>query len=478
MSQFEVDKAGLAKIARRRGLSFIISELWQNCVDTNAKNISISLLRIPGRRQAEIIVSDDDPNGFANLASSYTLFAESEKIRDPEKRGRFNLGEKLVIAVCEEAQISSTTGTVCFDSEGRRHSNRKRPAGSEFRGTIKMTREEYDECCNALWMLIPPEGVSTTVKTDDISGELIHRRPLHVFETTLPTEIADEEGILRPTRRKTLVKVYESKETETAHLYELGIPVVEVDGEWHIEVFQKVPLNTERDNVTPSYLRQVRVAVLNEMHPKLTKDSVTSAWVREAASSPDCSDEAIREVIKLRFDKPVSFDPSDQEANRIAAAEGYSVIYGASMTKGEWENVRRAKVILPAGQVTPSKPTSTVPYVKIPECELTAGMKQVRKFVEEIGWVALKINVAVSFSKTQGVREAATWCNNSLDFNAVNLGIKWFDDGITAQVIDLVIHEFGHYYCGNHLDEKYYKALSKLGGKFTEIALANPKLFR
>ena len=83
------------------------------------------------------------------------------------------------------------------------------------------------------------------------------------FEETLPTVIADEEGVLRKTNRKTQVRVYEPLPGETAMLYEMGIPVVDTGDRFHIDVGQKVPLNMDRDNVTPAYLRAIRVAVLN-----------------------------------------------------------------------------------------------------------------------------------------------------------------------------------------------------------------------
>ena len=75
------------------------------------------------------------------------------------------------------------------------------------------------------------------------------------FETVLPTVLADDEGVLRKTTRKTLVSVYEPLDSETPTLYEMGIPVVETGDRYHVDIGQKVPLNMDRDNVTPAYLR-------------------------------------------------------------------------------------------------------------------------------------------------------------------------------------------------------------------------------
>jgi hypothetical protein len=206
-------------------------------------------------------VEDDDPEGFKNLSHAYTLFAESEKKSDPTKRGFLNLGEKLVIAACEESEVASTTGTVIFDKDGRRQTRSKRERGSQFSGLVRMTRAEYEETVTKVRTLIPPEKIKTT-----FNGEVLaYRAPLKVFSAQLPTVIADEEGFMRPTRRKTEVSVYAPRTGESPTLYEMGIPVVETNDKWHVNISQKVPLNMDRDNVTPAFLREVRTLVLNEM---------------------------------------------------------------------------------------------------------------------------------------------------------------------------------------------------------------------
>lgn len=125
MQWFDIDKGGLAKLMARRGKAFILYELIQNAWDQRSSIVHVELTKA-GERVAVLPVDDDDPEGFADLRHAWTLFAESGKKADPERRGRFNLGEKLVLAVCEEASISSTSGTVMFDAKGRHRSRRRR----------------------------------------------------------------------------------------------------------------------------------------------------------------------------------------------------------------------------------------------------------------------------------------------------------------------------------------------------------------
>lgn len=116
-----------------------------------------------------------DPQGFADLTHAYTLFAPSSKVRNPEQRGRFNLGEKLVIAVCEEATIITTTGTVRFDGTRLIHTPEWRTAGTLFTGTLRLSAREHAMLHAAVRSLIPPAQVVTTFNGEALAHRLIHR---------------------------------------------------------------------------------------------------------------------------------------------------------------------------------------------------------------------------------------------------------------------------------------------------------------
>jgi len=166
-----------------------------------------------------------------------------------------------------------------------------------------------------------------------INGEEISRRePLHKFEHQLPTEIGDD---LRPSRRVTMVEVYDPG-VDVPMLYELGIPVVETEDKWHINVCQKVPLNIDRDNVTPAYLRQVRVAVFNQMHRHITEEDATTTWVTEASSDKECSPEAAETLrIKRYGERSVASDRSVEP--HVQGLRGDPFSWSHQGSKGEFE---------------------------------------------------------------------------------------------------------------------------------------------
>jgi hypothetical protein len=478
---FDVSREGLGKQAEQHTKGRLIGELVQNALDeAGVTQIVVTLAPVPGRPLANLTVEDDSPEGFKDLSHAYTLFADSYKRGNPEQRGQFNLGEKMVLAVCESASISTTKGTVVFDpAEGRIEQPRqKRERGSIFQGRIKLTREEYAEVADYLRSLLLPENVVVTFNGD----RLLPRKPIRTFEASLETLVADDQGVMRPRVRKAQVGIFEPLPGEVPTLYEMGLPVVETGDRWHTNIGQKVPLNRDRDNVKPAYLQAVRVAVLNAAHDLLTaEEEATAGWVKLAGADPRCSDEAIRHLIRLRFGEKVAApDPSDTEAMKRFVAQSGTIVAGLS--KGEWANVKRAGAVLPAGQICPSaKPYGDDPARKdvtvIPEEKWTDSMRNIAAYARFLADELMGVKLVVSVVHTTN-NFAAAYGSGRLDFNLLRLGHRWFEQGATEDVDILLIHEFGHQYSGDHLSEEYYEGLCKLGAGLKKLALEKPEQLR
>ncbi len=476
MNWFEINKAGLAKILARKGKEFALFELIQNAWDEDGvTEVKVTLKSIPSSPgYALLAVEDDAPNGFDDLAHAYTLFAESKKKGNPEKRGRFNLGEKLVLALAREACISTTTGSVSFSKAGRRRSSERREKGSRVSMEIRMTQAEVAEALAACNRLIGPVGDKTIITT--INGAVLVTSPgLTHFSAALTTEIADPEGNLVRTVRTAPVYVYPATAECPAAIYEMGIPVCEIDGKYIFNVCQKVPLTMDREEVLPSFRKQLAVAALNNMPTMLDTDDANTSWATEAMTSPDVTPEAVQACITQKFGiKRVIYDPSDPEANGIAAAAGFTVVTGGQLSKAAWANVKAVGAILPAGQVTPSpKPYSPdgapLKLVK----EMTPGMIEIETYAKRIAYVIMGANIHVKFAAEVTWPYAATYGPGSLTFNVGRLGKAWFDRKTNQEAIDdLLIHEFGHHYSLNHLSDEYYDALTKIGSKFVQAVRA------
>ena len=470
---FDVDKEGLAKLLERRGKHWVLAEVVQNAWDApGATRVDVYLEPVPGRPLAELTVVDDSPDGFTNLSHAFTLFAESGKKGDPTKRGRFNLGEKLVLAICDSASIASTTGTIVFGPDGREEfPRRKRPAGTTFHAVVRMNRDELQAALASVRSFLPPQGIATTV-----NGErLTVKAPLREFEHTLPTEIADGAGVLRRGLRKTNIRVLAPPEGVPGRLFEMGIPVVETGDAFDVDVGQKVPLSLERDSVTPAYLRELRAAVLSHAADLLASQAASSPWIDDALENRSVSPQAVETVLRARYgDKIVAYDPSDREANDIAVSRGYKVLHGGAFSKEAWTSVRASGFARPAGQVTPSPKPFDPNGAPAEYIEPDENMETFAVFAKALARESMGVEINVAFLKQ--FNAAAAYGNRRLTFNVSNLGRDWFAAPLREDQLDLLIHEFGHQYSGNHLSRDFSDALTKLGAKIALLASKDPGL--
>lgn len=477
--QLKVDAEGMRQKVAHRGLLGILQELASNAFDEEITYCDVSVDLIAGRTY-RIRVEDDSPQGFRNLEESYTLFAPSYKAGLPEKRGRFNLGEKVAIVLCKEARLESTTGTVIFSGNTTTRSGKKRERGTLFEGELVSTAQEVQSAIAALRTVLVPEHVRFTV-----NGQVVEpRKPLVVFECALPTVSADDEGRLFPTKRKTAVSCYEVMPGEEAWLYEMGIPVVKPgekqdDEPFHVNVHQKVPLNMDRDNVTPAYLKLLRREVLNHTASLIPDDKINCTGVINGLAG------AQPEVVTAVLDKlvgPDRFiqDPSDPEAENRLKGRGAVQMPGRMFPKDVWETIREVGAAQPAGVISPSaKPYSDDPNAPVakqwPREKVTEAMERYRAFVELIAKRTLGIAIGDwqwvdsgnNFLMCCGPLARASEASISYHVNVRTLGVSWFEGFALcrADMVDITIHELGHYDGAKHLTDQYYDNLTKIGGK-------------
>jgi hypothetical protein len=474
-----VDRKGLARKFANRPKAFIINELLQNGWDENITRISVIAEMLAGRPVCRIVVEDDCPEGFQDLASVYTLFRDSKKADDPTKRGRFELGEKLVIALAQRLVIRTTKGEIVFEGDERTHYSKKRAAGTVVELEVKMTRAEFDDLCSAVNSLLVPEDIVTM-----FNGKVLEpRKPMHTFETALQTVRVDGEGQLKTTERFTEVNVYEVREGETAHIYEMGLPVVETGDKWHYDIQQKVPVNWERNNVPPSYLKTLRVEVLNAMHDKVSKAEATATWVTQAVEDERVNQSALKDVVVKRFgEKSVVFDPSDSEANKIAMSQGYTVIPGGTLSKGTWENVRRFGAVLPAGQVTPSPKVYDPdghPENVIDPVDWTPDMIRRADFTMGLFNKITGAECRVVIVKEPHVSWTANFGHGRCCLNYGRLGKRWFAlPNRAVDVLDLLVHEFVHHKVHDHLSEEMHKTATLYSAILANLCLDEPAFFK
>jgi len=460
---FEVSKEGLRQLWAGKPKDFIIRELVQNAWDENISKCSFTSEWQNGI--AYLVMEDDSPEGFKDITHAFTLFAPTYKRLVPEKRGRFNVGEKQVLAMCKEAVVSTTKGTIAFSPQGRIHKRLKREKGSIISLTLRMKMNDYEEMLKSVDLYLPPKGIDFRVNDNPV----LYKEPYKVVEVSLPTEVRKEDGMAK-TYRKTKVSIHSAAGSE-AYLYEMGLPVCKIDCLYHVDVQQKIPMSIDRDKVTQSYLRKIFTLVLNETYKLVPEINISDSWIREAMSNKDISDEAVKAVVKSRYgDKVVVANPTDRGSIDEALSHGYKVVYGNELSRPEWKNIRKVGAIRSSSTLFPTGFADDCE-----EVEKDENMIKVEELTKKIAKRCLGIGVNVRFFKWTGAN--AQYGLRSLTFNVKGLGKRFFDPPINNRVIDLILHELAHEK-GHHVEASYQNCLTRMAGELIIIALNEPEFFK
>lgn len=482
MSWFEVSPQGLRKTLSQKDKFFLITETVSNAWDAEGcTRVDITLTKPDEHGFSWLTATDNAPKGFSDISHSYMMYAESEKKDKANKRGRFNAGEKDVIAMSIEAKLTTVTGQILFNGDGTRtEGTEKRTAGSELTAKIPLTLEEYEHVVAQAHRLIPPNNIATYVNGQHVAS----RRAAGVFEDTLPTPLSDREGFVRNVDRPCKVKLHNPLPGEQSYIYEMGIPIVELgDDCWHVDVQQKVPLSRDRDNVNPAYLRKVRAAVLNAMVDKLTPDETELGWVEAAAGAPEAKDGTIKTMLGTRFGNremvlPVKSDPG---ATREAQSQG-AVVLDRALTGDlrkrvkELRNQDGSAFVAPADLKYATNGAGDVSG-EIPMQQWSHSTREFVSFVERVAPALIdqRIRVKVIDNDATNMVGCLKWQSGIM---LVNLALHNTEDW-TAN-FDLFIHEMAHadVHNNDHLSHRFYNTVSEVGAKLAQLAIERPELFK
>ena len=346
--RFAVSTEGLRELHAGREPWTLLKELVQNAWDEFPAATECHVTIAAGAQRGTVDVTvEDNGAGFRNPSDAWTLMGPTAKRLEPTKRGRFNLGEKEIIAVSRAARIETVGTTIIFPKGGGREVKRNRRArGTTIQATMPWRWSEKDDLVDALLRFRPTDCGLT------INGEQVARRePLATFETSLETIVQDAPGEpLRKARRRTQVDVLERRD-ETAWLYELGIPVQPIDIPFDVDVQQKIPMPPNRDTVGGAYLQDICAEVLNATHEQLDGEQAAEAWVRTALEDSRVDAAAVQGVVKARHGDKVAIWSSNPEANVRAIEDGYEVVHPRSMSPAERRHVKELGGVQTAGDL-------------------------------------------------------------------------------------------------------------------------------
>lgn len=467
---FEVDVEGMREFHGSRQGWQLAKELVANSFDEEITFCDFQLTH--NGKVAHLVVEDDGP-GFRNINDAYTILGSTYKRSRPDLRGRFNLGEKELIAVSNSAIVETVGKRIVFAATGERReetSNRKR--GTRIELNLPWSGKKVEQTVTRMKRILPPTGVTYKVNGVAVS----YREPHKEFEATLETVIL-ERGFMRKSIRKTRVHLHKPAFGDRPMLFELGIPVQAVDCAFHIDVRQKIPMNPNRDAVKAQFLKDLYAETLNHTIDEISEDKAAQEWARQAVEDSRTTSEVVRQVMVKRFGEKTVLWSSNTQANEKAIDAGYEIIKPRELSPKERER------FIEAGLKHSSDvfPTDFDKEQKSKPVKPTPAMQAVAEYAKRIAPHLIGREIEVRFYSLFGEAVAATFnrASGTLSFNVASLGYEWFEQGISPETTALVLHELAHQEEDPNISHGpiYKRSLQIVAGKAVMLARDQPKLF-
>ncbi len=467
---FEVDRAGLKELHGALPPERLALELIQNAFDERVTRCEVWIDTQPGGTTLK--VTDDSPDGFADLKNAYTLFASTKKRSDPTKRGRFNFGEKIVLSRARTAQIASTKGCVWFDEKGRHANTIKRASGTEVLITFpRWTNAATASALEFLGRVIPPVGVNTTINGILIPWPKPERSAMVKLATELLT--TTEEGqMMSRTARQTGIDFY-PKRAGKAWLYELGIPVCEIAGTVDVNVHQKVPLSQDRTSVTEAFLQDIYAEIVAAYGNSLDAEAFGREIIQLALADERVTPAVAKHVFTSLYGETAAIQSNDPDADQEAARAGWEVVSGRTFGAAVNNKLRAAGVATTLMQFGRQAGGAAE---DVPESEWTAPQ---RRFVAYVRMLAREVysdrTFRVSLGRWDASPSAMNFGGNHVQFH-VSKCASCFARPVSVGT-SLALHELAHCKGSGH-NGVYDTEFERNVNRHTVLLATRPELYK
>lgn len=342
MGRFDIDSDGLAELegGDTHRLAFEpvanVFDEYRGYVDGRKRPTfcEVTIERSADSPRGILLTVTDDGAGFANERDIWTMFAKTPKRDAVHVAGRFNAGDKQLIATARRAVVKSGMITVLF-IEDNRQVTRHREIDKGFPGTriealMPWSIGDMQTVAIALASAIPPSGLRYSVNGDAV----LRPDERCTVKATLPT-VKLIDGVMRPTTGKTAVHVLP---TLPPTLFELGIPICSLEDigfPFSLDVQQKVPVPMSRNAVSAAYIFRLIGTTIEQAAMDgvslLTEDQQGAPfikgaldWIREP--------EALKSAVQSIYGDNAVRQSSDPLANAQAVASGAALVPGRYFT--------------------------------------------------------------------------------------------------------------------------------------------------
>lgn len=464
--RFQISNQGWSRMNCGRSMGHLIREAISNILDLT--DVTEAKLTI---EDGHVIIEDNGTNGFSDVALISTVFL-TDKEDSATKRGRKGRGLKELIAAATKATVETIGHTIQFE-EGRKEYKNTRTQGTKveiWTDLENWKNEHVKTCIEYLHKIIPPETIKLHINNQEIHKPEYHNKINTCLETVIITD-----GIQKNSYRFSDVKFH--KASGKAWIYEIGIPIQEIPGKYHIDVQQRVPVNDNRDVVETYYKNSLLGCLLNIEVGNLTATEMNDEWV--IIGLPYVSEESKKKYVEKFVGPKAVLKSTNDHCNDVAKQNGYNVVDPTKMAFSVQE-------VIKVNVETVDSIVAKIESTAIEKVEPDSTQKRFANLMKFIAEKVVEHSINVKFFRqpkpsmgkhtiaSYGVKLAREGDLSSLEGNlSYNVHESLvteniFHDPLNVKNIETLCHELGHEWSTNH-EENFIVGLEKATARICHV---------
>lgn len=470
---FEIDNLGWKRMNVGRPPEELVKELIQNILDETFEVANINYYYKNDKFFIE--VEDDIKSGIKDSSLITTVFMTGKE-DSYLKRGRKGRGLKEFLSVCESAIVETVGNTVEFCVDGtRKEYKNNRDCGTKISCVIKedgWTIKAVNKITNFIKKIIINKG------TIYINGKKLQQKNIlyNITKCYLETQII-VDGKQIESDRYTDINIY-AINGKKGWLYEMGIPVVETDIPYDIDIQQRIPLNDNRNEVGVKYINNLKLRLVQGLLPYLSKNDLIG-WATEAINcSYEFTYEQEKSIIKKVIGDFENFEKIAIKSNRktddSAKQRGYTIIDTDSMHVGLRHMA--LDVFKSSDSLIQEIESKCEPIIVEPNENENDFIKKHKNLVEKAIGLKIEINIVEKPEDLISNKKTLAFYNKGdpsvLSYNRLAISKAIFSNPYGIKALEILFHELGHEISHYH-EFDFIDAVTNYAAKITTYLMKN-----
>jgi len=463
---FDISNEGWRRMNAGRPPHELVKELVQNVLDEEFKTVRIDFGVNNG--VFDLVIEDDVVNGISNSSLITTVFLTGKE-DSCLKRGRKGRGLKEFLSVCNTAEVETVGKTISFLADGSRsEESNNRTIGTKI--SCKIVEAGWDESAVTAIESYLKKIIINTDSEIFVNGKKVAKKvSLKSFLCELETHII-ENGVQVTTRRSTYVYLYPKK--TKGWIYEMGIPVVETDIPYDVDIGQRIPMNDNRNEVNEYYIDNIKRGIIINFIDMLSKKDLIGWAVRGLRGYSLESRIEDKIIEKIGGDSVLDFVvKSNNKFDDKAKQRGKKLIDIREMDY-YLQDVFTHR-LKKAEDYVVSMEREIQPVECIPNEEEVNFLSVHKGIIEAIG-LNVELRIVTKEKDSSGFFPVAFYTDENGHVISYNKLAMKFKDPYNEYALDTLIHELGHTEEACHDKMEYVDAVTKFGAKICRYLMKFP----